>query len=148
MADGIAGGIEIRKGIHLHGRQHHGVHACTHASVLQGQRIDAGGEHSHVVSAGAVHLDRSRYATPDVAGAYGNGDLHARLAALLENCHYAVDECKVQNTVFTGSGSESLTRKLEQNTVINGFLIHRSSPRIFGFILLYYISKKIYTDFL
>ena len=63
-----------------------GLHACRLADrlerVLQRERVDHGGEHAHVVGAGAVHAARrAGHAPPDVAAADDDRDLDAELAA-------------------------------------------------------------------
>ena len=47
-------------------------------SILQGQRVDDGGQHAHVIGADAVHVaGRCRDAAEEIAAAYHQADLHA-----------------------------------------------------------------------
>ena len=64
--------------MHLDRRHHASRHAQVFQGVLEGQGIDHGREHSHLIARHAVHIVRRRWhASKDIATAKHQADLHA-----------------------------------------------------------------------
>ena len=87
--------------------------------VLQRERVDHGGEHAHVVGAGAVHAPgRARHAPPDVAATDDDRDLDAELGARLgQLLGDALHDGGVDAEV-DGAVGERLTRQLEDDAAV------------------------------
>ena len=65
---------------HFNRRDHPRVRPFFLQRVLQGQGVDDGGQHAHVVGDNAVNPHRRcRHAADEIAAAHHNGDLHAHL---------------------------------------------------------------------
>ena len=80
MPDGTAANVGLGDLAHLDGAHDATVHAGLLEGVLQGEGVDDGGEHAHVVSLGAVHaISRTLDATVDVAATDYDSDLDAGL---------------------------------------------------------------------
>ena len=133
----MAGGVVVGVGIHLHGGHDHGIHAVTNEGIRQGDGVHGGGQHTHVIRAGSLHLDLTRRAAPDVACAHHDTDLNACFQTLLQHSGHLVDKGEIKDGVLLTVG-QGLTRKLEEDSAIFRLLIHGISPRLYRFILLYY----------
>ena len=136
----MAGGVVVGVGVHLHGGHDHGIHAVTDKGIRQGDGVHGGGQHTHVIRAGSLHLDRARSAAPDVTRAHHDADLNPRGQALLQHGGDLVDECKIQDGVLLSVG-QGLTRKLEENSAIFRLLIHGTSPH---FVDSYHYTINLY----
>ena len=61
---------------------HSDLRALALDAILQCERVDDGGEHSHVIGGGAVHLAVRLSASPEVASAYHHAHLSAHILDL------------------------------------------------------------------
>ena len=78
MTHGAAANVRFRDLFDFDGRHHARGHAAAFECILQSQRVDDGGQHSHVVALSAVHaFAGSAQATEDVTAADHDADLHA-----------------------------------------------------------------------
>ena len=69
--------------LHGQGRLHPHRHPLLLQAVGQGQGVDDGGQHPHVVGPGALHLAAGA-APPEVAAAHDDGHLAAQFGAHLD----------------------------------------------------------------
>src|SRR6266478_6977853 len=78
MADGAAANEGLADLMHLDGTLHAGMYAELFEGILQGQGVENGGEHTHVVAGSPVNLKTllSR-AAKDISAADHDGDLRA-----------------------------------------------------------------------
>ena len=84
MADRAPPDERLRHRAHLDRGHHARHHALLLERVLQGQRVDDGRQHAHVVAGGAVHpASARRDAAEDVAAADDDGGLDAERLDLL-----------------------------------------------------------------
>ena len=84
-------------GAHLDGGLHPDLHVHLLQHVGQGQTVQSGGQHAHVVGTGALHLAAAvLHAPPEVAAAHDHAHLDALVAALLDNAAHAVDHIKIE----------------------------------------------------
>src|SRR5207244_10843029 len=85
--------------------------------VLQGQRVDDGGEHAHVVAGRAVESTLGRgEAAEDVAAADHDRDLHAHLVHPLDLRGDRLDNFEVDAVV--AAAAKRFTAQLEQHAVV------------------------------
>ena len=76
----------VARRLHPDGGLHPGRLASLVECVLEGQRIDGGRKHAHVVGLGTVHARAgTRHAPPDVAAADDDRDVDLELAADFDN---------------------------------------------------------------
>jgi hypothetical protein len=85
MADGPAPDHGLGHRGHVDGAQHAGVHALSFQGGLQGQGVDDGGQHAHVVAGCAFHAAAlPGGAAEDVAAADHDGHLGAQITHLFD----------------------------------------------------------------
>ncbi len=78
MANGAETDVGLCQGTHLDRGLDAGAHSAPLQSVLQGQGVDHGGQHPHVIGGGPLHsMSHPVPAPPDVAGSQDDGDLDA-----------------------------------------------------------------------
>ena len=82
--------------------------------VLEGQGVDDGGQHPHLVGPGALHLVSAvLQAPPKVAAANHNAHLDALINAVLHRSAHGMDEGEVQSP--SGVGCQGLSAELQQD---------------------------------
>ena len=105
--------LEVTNGASANERLRHvfhfnrGLHSCLHADLgagtLQGQAIDHGREHSHVISGGAVHSAMCRGSSaPDVTSTDHDTDLHVEIAHFLNSLRDGEDD--LRRNIFPRTG--------------------------------------------
>src|SRR5262245_23649507 len=103
--------------LHLDRRQHPGGYADLLERVLEGQRVDDGGEHAHVVAGGAVHTARAARETPeDVAAADDERELAARRVDLAQLPREAPEQRLVD--AIARRSRKRLPAELQENAAI------------------------------
>jgi hypothetical protein len=126
VADGAAPDERLGDGAHLDGRDDTREHPGLLEPVLQGQAVDHGGEHAHVVGRGAVHPAGAGRQTPeDVAAADDDGGLHAELLDFFDVLGNPADHRGVNAVLLIAH--EGFARKLEEDS-----LVDRGSVRAVG----------------
>ena len=104
---------------HLDGREHAGGHPRLLDGILQGQRVDHGGQHAHVVAGGPVHPARAgRDAAEDVAAPDDHRELDAQPHHLGELLGDAADDVGIDAVPLTTR--QRLARDLEQDAPVRG----------------------------
>src|SRR5436305_1298145 len=84
VTNGASANERLRHIFHFNRGLNPGLHSDLGARTLQGQAIDHGREHSHVISGGAVHSAMGRGSSaPDITSADNDTDLHAEIAHFL-----------------------------------------------------------------
>src|SRR6516225_7570151 len=79
MADGASADVWLGDLIHEYGGHDAAGHVMALNGILQGNGIDDGGEHAHVVGADAVHFaGLLGHAAKEITAAYDDADLHAQ----------------------------------------------------------------------
>ena len=117
MADRAAPDVGLGDLAHLDGAHDAAVHAVALEAVLEGEGVDDGGEHAHVVALGAVHARGGPgEAAEDVAPAHDDGDLHAGLPDGLDLLGEALRDRGVDAEGLLPH--QGLAGKLEQDAVI------------------------------
>src|SRR5262249_7732532 len=123
MANGAAADERFGDLVHFDRGLHAGVDTLFLKRVLQGQGVDDGGQHAHVVGGNAVHLaGLFGHAAEKVPAADDDGDLHAQrmnvgyFAGNFMNA-WGIDA----KAAIRG---ESLTRKFEKDALEDGSRRH------------------------
>ena len=126
MADGLAADVRLGDLVHLHRRLHPDGDAPLLQAVGQGQAVDDGGQHAHLVGAGALHpVAAVLEAAPEVAAAHDDADLHAGLGTLLDDVADAADDVEVQPPVLVPG--QGLAADLQEHAPIFD-VAHTASP--------------------
>ena len=119
VADGPPPDVGLGHRPHLDGREHAGGHPRLLDGILQGQRVDHGGEHAHVVAGGPVHPARAgRDAAEDVAAPDDHRELHPQPRHLGELLGDAADDVGIDAVPLTTR--QRLARDLEQDAPVRG----------------------------
>src|ERR1019366_8622662 len=80
VADGAAPDEGLGNLVHLNGRLHTGEDVLFFESVLQGKRVDDGGQHAHVIGGDAIHvLGLVGNPAEEIATAYNDGHRDAEI---------------------------------------------------------------------
>ena len=108
MPEGFAKDKGFRHADHIERGLHAGGNALLFDRVLQGERVDDGSEHSHVIRGGAVHAG-ALTAAPEIAAADDDADLHAHIVYADELIDDAGDDLFVQPEALISR--ERLARK-------------------------------------
>ena len=119
VADGSGGGCTARPPLHADGRLQPRLAAEALQGVLQGQAVEDGGEHAHVVGGRLlddVAAGGELGAAEDVAAADDDGELHALCGDALQ---LAGDvERLVDADAALAAGAERLAAELEQHAAV------------------------------
>src|SRR5216684_1894500 len=100
--------------IHLNRRLHARVYLLLFERVLQRQRVDHRGQHSHMIGGNPVHVPSLiGHAAKEVAAAYNDRKLHSQFVYVSQFGRNLMDACCVDAEALIGS--ESLSGKFEQN---------------------------------
>src|SRR5262244_4112231 len=119
MAHGTAADVWLGHRAHLDGGQHAGGYPRLLDGVLEGEGVDHGGEHAHVVAGGAIHSPCARgNATEDVPTADDHRHLHAHGDHLADFLRDAPDRVGL-DPIGLAPG-QRLTGQLEQDAAIGG----------------------------
>src|SRR5262249_41062369 len=103
----------------LEGRRSPRLEISLLEGILQGQRVDDGREHPHVVGGGPVHAAGARRdAAEDVAAADDNGHLDAQLDDLPHLGRDAVEHRRVDPVAL--APGQRLTREFQDDTAVGG----------------------------
>ena len=114
VADGAAADERLRHLAHLDGGEHAGLHLGPLQGVLEGEGVDDGGQHPHVVGGDAVHPRRGvGHAAEDVAAADHHPDLHAQGGDALDLHRQVVGEVAVDAEGLLAE--QRLARELQQD---------------------------------
>ena len=102
---------------HLDGSLDPDVHSLLLQHVRQGQGVDAGGQHPHVVGPDPFHpVAAVLQPAPEVSAAYHDAHLHAQLGALLDDLAHLSDHVEVQSP--GGIPRQGLAADLQQHAFI------------------------------
>ena len=95
--------------------------------VLQGDGVDHGGQHAHVIGGDAVHAyGLLGDATEEVTAADDDADLTAGVGDLGDLLGDGLDEYRIDTE--TATRGQGLTRELEQNTLVHWLQCTRAKP--------------------
>ncbi len=140
MADRAGADIGLGDRLHPDGGLHPDLHALLLQHVGNGQRVDGGGQHAHVVGANPLHLVAAvLQAAPEIAAAYYHAYLHIHLHTALNHIAHLADDLKVQ--AAGGVSRQGLAADLQKYPFEFG-LLHTETTLLSFFlfpILIYFL---------
>jgi hypothetical protein len=118
MANGPAPNKWLSHLVHLDRTHHARLDALLFERILQGQRVDHGGQHSHVIGGYAIHfLGLLGYASEEVSAAYYQANLNSKPLHvgnfLCDFVQASVIDAKALSTC------QCLARELKKNALID-----------------------------
>ena len=129
MADGPRPDIRLRHGPDLQRRLHPHVHALLLQHVGHGHAVHGGGQHAHVVGAGALDIALAvLHAAPEVAAADDEPHLYAHIHTVLDGIGHAAHHLKVQAEVLVAG--QRLAADLNEYPFVF-WLLHRIASPFF-----------------
>ena len=103
MSDGAAANVGLGDLVHLDGGHDAAVHATLFERILEGEGVDDGAQHAHVVGGDAIHVARLlRDTAEEVATAHDDGNLDTRLADLGDLCADLVNSVDIDTEAASG----------------------------------------------
>ena len=134
---GLGHGADLQRGHHPH------IHALLLQHVGHGHAVHGGGQHAHVVGAGALDVALAVFhAAPEVAAANDHADLNAHGAAFLDDVGHPAHHLKVQAKVLVSG--QCLAADLQQHPLIFRF-VHAS--RSYFIIQSYFAILPYFSPF-
>ena len=117
MAGCLIADIRLCNLAHFNGSLYTDIHTALLQRILQGQRIDGGCQHAHIVCTGTLHLTAAILdTTPEVPAADNNADLCTNINALFDYVTNRADYVKIQSELFVTS--QCFTADFNENTLI------------------------------
>ncbi len=112
--------------IHLNRGLHASVDFLLFEGILQSQRVDHGGQHSHVIGGNAVHVSSLvGHATEEIAAAHDDRELNSQFVHVREFGSDLMDARRVHAKTLIGS--KSFSGEFEQNA-LEGRSSHKVAP--------------------